>query len=107
MFCKIFIEEKIIYNRVNGRSPMYFILLKSEIVSTKLNSVKYINNDTMHDKHAFVRLRFVTRVMDVKHRTGVNRDTDDILQPSPKLLRKMKQTKIYKDDFRQLHKDHT
>lgn len=42
-------------------SLFYFLILKSEIIPTKQNSSKYINNDNMDDKLALVKSKFVTR----------------------------------------------
>lgn len=91
--CIIFTDGDIIYNRIDIRSSIYFLILKSKIVPKNLNNIKYHNNDTLDDKLTLVRQRFVTRGDDILHKTYVNRDTNDILKPTSKLLSKRSQTK--------------
>lgn len=64
---------------------------KRSIVSTKQNSVKYINYDTLDDKLAQDKLRFIKRNEVMLHKTSVNRDVDDILQPTAIFLNKRTQ----------------
>lgn len=41
----IFTKKNVRYNKVGIISIIYFLILNSEIVHTKLDIVKYINND--------------------------------------------------------------
>jgi hypothetical protein len=53
---------------------------------------KCINSDNLDDKLALDKPRFLPRVNGMLYVTSVNRDNNDILQPTPKLMRKRTQS---------------